>query len=171
MSGFDDARDRLRALAARTLPAAAPPVVEVRLPLRVVSEANARGSWHGGASRAARQRSTVALALQAHRRPALPVSVRLVRWAPRRLDGDNLQRACKAVRDAVAEWLGVDDADPRVSWHYAQGTARTYALGVIAGPRTWELVETPTGTVLRLPADGPTPGLAVEWTGTGSRAR
>ena len=171
MSGFDDARDRLRALAARALPAAAPPVVEVRLPLRVVSEANARGSWHGGASRAARQRSTVALALKAHHRPALPVSVRLVRWAPRRLDGDNLQRACKAIRDAVAEWLGVDDADPRVSWHYAQGTARTYALSIIAGPRTWELVETPTGTVLRLPADGPTPGLAVEWTGTGSRAR
>lgn len=168
---FDDARDRLLALAARTLPASAPPVVDVRLPLRVVSEANARGSWHGGASRAARQRSAVGLALQQHHRPALPVSVRLVRWAPRKLDGDNLQRALKAVRDAVAEWLGVDDGDARVSWHYAQGVARTYALGIVAGPRTWELIETPTGTVLRVPSDEQTPGLVVEWTGTGSRVR
>ena len=56
VSGFDDARDRLRALAARTLPAAAPPVVEVRLPLRVVSESNERGAWCAGARRAAQQR-------------------------------------------------------------------------------------------------------------------
>jgi len=34
--------------------------------------------------------------------------------------GDNLRGALKAVRDQVATWLGVDDADPRVTWEYGQ---------------------------------------------------
>ena len=47
--------------------------------------------------------------------------VRLTRAAPAELDDDNLSSAFKAVRDAVAAWLGVDDS-PRspVRWKYAQ---------------------------------------------------
>jgi len=48
------------------------------------------------------------------------VVVRLERVAPRALDDDNLRGALKAVRDAVAEALGIDDADPRVRWQYGQ---------------------------------------------------
>jgi hypothetical protein len=55
--------------------------------------------------------------------PALPVVVTLTRIAPRRLDSDNLQGGCKAARDEVAAWLGVDDADPRVEWRYEQSKA------------------------------------------------
>lgn len=38
----------------------------------------------------------------------------------RELDSDNLQSSLKALRDAVAEWLGVDDRDKRVTWEYGQ---------------------------------------------------
>lgn len=111
-------------------------MIDVTIPgLRLVSEANARGSWHGGASRAAQQRSTVALFFRALRH-AVPCNVRIIRVAPSRLDDDNLARAAKAVRDQLAEWLGVDDADPRVSWSVAQtkGGVREYAVRVIVRP-------------------------------------
>lgn len=50
-----------------------------------------------------------------------PVTVKLTRVGPRKLDSDNLAGACKAVRDGVADWLGVDDGDEsRVRWEYAQ---------------------------------------------------
>lgn len=42
--------------------------------------------------------------------------VRLVRVAPRQLDGDNAESAAKSVRDGVADALGVHDRDPRVVW-------------------------------------------------------
>jgi hypothetical protein len=33
---------------------------------------------------------------------------------------DNLRAALKPIVDQVAVWLGVDDADPRVTWEYGQ---------------------------------------------------
>jgi hypothetical protein len=49
------------------------------------------------------------------------VVVRLTRIGPRKLDSDNVAGACKATRDGVADWLGVDDGDEsRVRWVYAQ---------------------------------------------------
>ena len=111
-------------------------MIDVTIPgLRLVSEANARGSWHGGASRAAQQRRTVALFFRSLR-CEVPCNVRIVRVAPSRLDDDNLARAAKAVRDQLAEWLGVDDRDERVSWSVAQtkGGVREYAVRVIVRP-------------------------------------
>ena len=111
-------------------------MIDVTIPgLRLVSEANARGSWHGGATRAARQRSIVALVFRTLR-CAVPCNVRIVRIAPSRLDDDNLARAAKAVRDELASWLGVDDRDERVSWTVAQtkGGVREYAVRVIVRP-------------------------------------
>ena len=69
--------------------------------------------------------------------PALPATVTLTRIAPRALDGDNLQRALKAVRDQVAELIGVDDRDPLVEWEYAQrkGDPKQYAVLVEITPR------------------------------------
>ncbi len=56
--------------------------------------------------------------------------VTLTRVAPRMLDDDNLQGACKGVRDAVAKLLGVGDgpAGP-LAWGYAQARGKP-ALGV-----------------------------------------
>lgn len=112
-------------------------MIDVTIPgLRLVSEANARGSWHGGATRAARQRSIVALVFRTLR-CAVPCNVRIVRVAPLPLDDDNLARAAKAIRDELASWLGVDDRDERVSWSVAQtkGGVREYAVRVIV--RRW----------------------------------
>lgn len=39
---------------------------------------------------------------------------------PVRMDGDNLANALKPVRDQLAEWLGVDDADGRIRWESGQ---------------------------------------------------
>jgi hypothetical protein len=58
-----------------------------------------------------------------------PVRVRLTRCGGKRLDKDNLARSFKAVQDVLAEWLGVDDGDPRaVRWSYKQRPG--YAGGV-----------------------------------------
>ena len=88
------------------------------------------------ATRAARQRSIVALVFRTLR-CAVPCNVRIVRIAPSRLDDDNLARAAKAIRDELASWLGVDDRDERVSWSVAQtkGGVREYAVRVIV--RRW----------------------------------
>lgn len=52
--------------------------------------------------------------------PDLPATITICRVGPRTLDGDNLQGACKYVRDAIAAFLGVDDADERLTWVYEQ---------------------------------------------------
>lgn len=62
--------------------------------------------------RVKRERATVGWALRAVARPALPCTVTMTRIAPSAgLDDDNLTQSLSAVRDAVAEWLGVDDGD------------------------------------------------------------
>lgn len=116
------------------------------VPIRLVSEANTRGHWSGGASRASAARQAVtaavidaggrvvaALIVTAKKQrwvarwkdaPALPLVVTITRVGPRQLDDDNMARAGKAVRDQVAELLEVDDADPRITWAYAQVRSR-----------------------------------------------
>jgi hypothetical protein len=58
-----------------------------------------------------------------------PIGARLT---GRALDGDNLQRALKAVRDGVADALGIDDGDSRIEWQYGQrrGGKGEYAVEV-----------------------------------------
>ena len=94
----------------------------VRLPIRLESEANRRDHWSARARRVKCQRRAVWAALIGlDGRPSLPVVVTITRIAPRSLDTDNLAGACKAVRDQVATWLGVDDAPGSgVEWRYDQ---------------------------------------------------
>ena len=58
--------------------------------------------------------------------------VTLTRIAPRRIDDDNCIAGMKAVRDEVANILGVDDGDPSVEWRYAQerGKPNHYAARI-----------------------------------------
>lgn len=103
----------------------------VGMPIRVVSEANGRDHWRVKSKRVRGQRLAVA-----HYLPALkpdwryPVRVTLHRLGIRELDNDNLAGAFKAVKDAVAEWLGMDDADKRVEWSWSQTTGREYGIVV-----------------------------------------
>lgn len=107
--------------------------VSVVLPIRLESMLNLRLHWGSKSRKVARQREW-ALAVPRH---PVPCRVFLTRIAPRELDGDNLQGAFKALRDGIAQRLGVDDRDPRVTWLYAQerGKPREYAVRVtIEGP-------------------------------------
>lgn len=102
----------------------------VHLPIATVSEANRRDHWQVKRKRAKAQRQMAAALVP---RFGLPCVVTLTRVSPRMLDDDNLQSALKAVRDGVADRLGVDDRDPRVEWRYAQRKGAQKAVEVELG--------------------------------------
>ena len=52
----------------------------------------------------------------------VPCVVEIVRVGKGTLDDDNLRAAGKSVRDGIADRLGVNDNDPRVTWKYGQQT-------------------------------------------------
>lgn len=58
------------------------------------------------------------------------VRVTLTRVSPRRLDGDNLASAFKAVRDGVADALGRNDGDSEIDWRYEQRQDRDYGVEI-----------------------------------------
>jgi len=106
----------------------------VELPIRIVSEANAREHWRTKHRRAASQklwvRSWLDPEAKHNAKPSLPCVITLTRIAPRRFDGDNLQRGFKAVRDQVAAWLGIDDGSALITWEYRQGRGAPHTYGV-----------------------------------------
>ena len=97
------------------------------LPLRLVNSTNAREHWGARAKRAKRDREAAYLVT---RRAALPCIVTITRIGKRMMDDDNVRAACKNIRDGIAQRLGVDDADPRVTWRYGQETAREYSVRI-----------------------------------------
>lgn len=94
------------------------------IPIRTVSEANARDHWAKRAKRMKTHRRTAYLATLAalrRRRIALPCVVTITRVAPSNgLDSDNLAGSAKGARDGIADALHVDDGSPLVEWRYAQ---------------------------------------------------
>jgi hypothetical protein len=107
----------------------------ITLPLRTVSGMNAREHPMARSRRVKAERATVAWSLvQAFgkRRPSPPLVIRLTRYAPSRgLDSDNLQSSLKAVRDAIAQWMGINDADEtQARYAYAQARAPLYAVRI-----------------------------------------
>lgn len=103
-------------------------MIEVRMNMKIISVANMRLHWAIKAKLAKDQRTRTRMSLAAVAESSgaeiLPVTVVLTRVAPRRLDGDNLQSGFKAVRDGVADWLGVDDGNGLIDWQYAQRSGR-----------------------------------------------
>ena len=106
------------------------------LPIKTVSEANLREHWGKRARRAKKQREAARTCLRARLscdRVALVdgrLTVSLTRIAPRALDSDNLAGSFKAVRDGVADALGIDDGSPLIDWQYFQrkGQPKQYAV-------------------------------------------
>lgn len=96
------------------------------LPLRLVSLTNMREHWRVRHRRSKMHRQ----ACMAVPAVNVPCTVIITRLGPRMLDDDNLQGACKSVRDGIADRLGVDDADPRISWLYAQEKSKDYAVRI-----------------------------------------
>lgn len=117
--------------------------IEFTVPVRVVSEANARSYWPERWKRfQSHKRAVVEVVVQSgvgvgHWRPVeWPVTVTLTRLGGKRMDQDNLSGSFKGIQDAVAEYvLGCDDGDEaKVSWQYRQEPAKVEAVRVeIAG--------------------------------------
>lgn len=97
----------------------------VTLPLRTVSEMNARGNWQVTHRRRKLHRSvagwTVAGALRVDAICG-PWEVVLTRFSVGKgLDPhDGLPSAFKGIVDGIADALEIDDADPQVTWTYRQ---------------------------------------------------
>ena len=110
------------------------------IPVRTVSEANraSHEHWRVRQQRAKTQRRAAGMLCLAFRPFELPLTVTITRVAPRALDDDNLASSQKHVRDGIADALGIDDRDPRVSWRYAQrrGDPKKYFVEVIIEART-----------------------------------
>lgn len=110
--------------------------MQIELPIRTWSEPNVRAHWALRARRAKTQRKVARAYARAALGPAGPprgpMGVTLTRVASRKLDTDNLAAALKAVRDGVADALGIDDGDERIGWRYAQerGPRGHYAVRV-----------------------------------------
>lgn len=119
------------------------------LPLRTSPGMNAREHFAVRAKRVKGEREAVAWSLKGKTRPAIPCSVILTRIKPmgKELDDDNLTSSLKAVRDEVANWLGVDDRDRMtVRYRYAQrrgpwGVSIEFAGPVVGAQHVLEFEE------------------------------
>ncbi|HUW35466.1 MAG TPA: hypothetical protein VM223_27970 [Planctomycetota bacterium] len=122
-------------------------MIRLTLPIRTVSEANKREHWAVTARRVKEQRSTARLlttvALDQRRLVkiegddvvmTLPerFTLKLIRIAPCKLDSGNLEVSFKGVQDGIADAIGIDDGDERITWQYAQerGQPKQYAVRV-----------------------------------------
>ena len=116
-------------------------LLTVVVPVRTVTEGNAKGYWRTAHRRAKEQRNATAWALMGTVRwtgpgwrPQPPLTVKLTRIAPRQLDpGDNCNASMKHVRDEVAKWLCIDDRHEHLCrYEYAQekGKPREYAVRI-----------------------------------------
>lgn len=96
--------------------------LKVTVPIRTTRGQNEREHPMARHRRVKSEREAVAWLLKPHRAPAGPVTVLMRRVAPSKgLDAhDNLPASLKAPVDQVAAWLGRDDADPSITWQYAQ---------------------------------------------------
>lgn len=113
---------------------------DLTLPIYARSEANLRQHWAKKSPRVKQQRGVTQMACKSFCRLILldgrldGVVVTLTRIRPKgrvALDDDNLRSALKACRDGVADAMGINDNDPRVTWHYDQaGNARDYAVRI-----------------------------------------
>ncbi len=112
-------------------------MIDLKLPLKTISESNTRGHWAKRAARVKGHRFATKLAVRplvdGLRMPdGICRDITLTRVAPRKLDDDNLRGCLKAVRDGVADALDVDDGDERISWRYEQerGKPGEYAVRI-----------------------------------------
>lgn len=113
--------------------------LQFSMPMRVDSETNAREHWSKKYRRKKKQQDWLltawleAIIAEETQWPIkFPCIVRLTRIGPKNLDSDNLVESFKAIRDAIAWTMDIDDGDERIKWEYAQEAVgkRQYAVKV-----------------------------------------
>jgi len=109
-------------------------VARLVVPMQTGRGMNSRGHWRVAHKRNLAEQDVIAWELHRIPKPAIPCSVLLTRFAPSNgLDDDNLAGALKNVRDAVAKWLGVNDAKREtVRYRYTQARG-PWAVGIEFG--------------------------------------
>lgn len=106
------------------------------IPRRFINHSNSGEHWSIRNKRVKLHWSLVRIYWLRNRVPAisLPCCIYFVRKGPLKLDPDNLQSACKSLRDAIADKLvpglkpGRADSDPRITWHYDQESAKKNSM-------------------------------------------
>lgn len=114
-------------------------VLTVRVPQLLPPSPNTtrREHWSARSRRVKREKSAVRLVLSQYTPPTTgTLHVTLTRCSPRLLDIDNAWASMKAPIDATAEWLGVDDNDPRLEWRVEQRKVKRADVGVIIEVRS-----------------------------------
>jgi hypothetical protein len=111
--------------------------VEFTIPGAIPSAANLWENWRARHGRTKRQRYQAHIVARGHvgfdhgtDLLAQGGVVTLTRVSPRPLDSDNLASSLKAIRDGIADTLGINDGDPRVTWAYEQAKCRKGEQGV-----------------------------------------
>lgn len=112
---------------------------EVKIPIRLVSEANMSDHWTKKHARKKKIRLLLLSYLPDLSKCHLPCKVVLTRIAPRKLDDDNLRTAFKFLRDEIADKLipgkapGRADDDERIEWCYDQvkGDPKEYGIHIV----------------------------------------
>jgi len=128
--------------------------VRVTIPtMKLVSEANTRGHTFAKAGRVAAARGSTTAVLRVMAGPVIapPCRVVITRVFSCQLDSDNLTGSAKHVRDGVADWMGVDDRDPRVEWLVAQEKGPAAVRIEITPVTAWSL----TTVSSRVALEGP----------------
>lgn len=98
------------------------------IPVKTVTGLNAREHWRVRAKRVKTERHITSLVVKPFPTPCI---VRLVRLSPSLCDDDNLQGACKAIRDEIARICGVDDGpNGPITWAYGQKKCKRGQFGV-----------------------------------------
>ena len=127
-------------------------MLSVTVPIQTVSEMNRRDHWSRRHSRARDQRVLVMLLLRTAKydRKLLvaPFVVTMTRISPGAIKySDNLAAATKAARDAIAEFLGIDDADVlgdgQAKWVVAQERGKAYGLRIEIESQGCQSVQSP----------------------------
>ena len=97
----------------------------VEYAIKMANELNASGwSWRLRSARRADQRRRTHKALAPYQPPVLPLTVEIRRLGWNMQDRTALAGSAKSVTDQIAEWLGVDDNDPRITWTFSQEIRR-----------------------------------------------
>jgi hypothetical protein len=103
-------------------------MITAKIPVKLVNALNQREHWAVKAKRAKEQRSSAGWSMFRAckiiaRNIEDPVTITITRRGGRRMDDDGLTASAKHVRDGIADWLGIDDGDPRLTWVVKQDTA------------------------------------------------
>lgn len=103
------------------------------VPIRTVPGMNVREHWRTRTRRVKAERDATAWQLsRVHDKPLPPLVVTLTRIGPSNgLDDDNLAGSMKAIRDQIAQWLGVDDRRSEVvRYRYAQERGKEWCVRI-----------------------------------------